>query len=90
MVVRVVTDTPVVLTVKVTVDAPAGTTTLAGTVAATLSLESTTVAPPKGAGPFKVMVPVAFWPDVKLSTSNPSATSATGVRVSVDCWVEEL
>src|SRR5207248_158670 len=45
-------------TVKVTLLLPAGTVTLEGTLAAALLLESATCAPPAGAGPLSVTVPV--------------------------------
>ena len=47
-----------VLTLKVTLVAPAGTSTLEGTLAAPLLLESATCAPPAGAGPLSFTVPV--------------------------------
>ena len=47
-----------VLTVKLAAVSPAATVTLAETVADPLSLERVTMAPPAGAGPFKVTVPV--------------------------------
>lgn len=63
-----------VFTVKFTLLLPAGTVTLEGTLAAALLLESITGAPPRGAGPFSVTVPV----DVP---SGPP-TTVVGFRVS--------
>jgi hypothetical protein len=60
-------DTALVLTVKVAVVAPAEMVTLAGTVAtAVLLLESETVAPPYGAAPLRVIVPVDDDPPLTL------------------------
>src|SRR6266550_1679179 len=59
MVTAVDAATALVLTVKVALVAPAATVTLEGTVAAAvLLLESATCAPPAGAAPLNVTVPV--------------------------------
>ena len=47
-----------VLTVKVALELPAGMVTMDGTLAAPLLLESMTCAPPAGAGPLRVTVPM--------------------------------
>ena len=59
--------TAVVFTVNVALLAPAATITVAGTVAAdVLLLERETTAPPVGAGPLSVTVPVEGDPPVTL------------------------
>jgi hypothetical protein len=59
--------TVLVLIVKVALVAPYATVTLAGTVAAAVvSLERETAAPPLGAGPLRVTVPVEGVPPVTL------------------------
>ena len=70
-----------VVTVNVAVVAPAATITLAGTCAAVeLLLLNVTVAPPVGAAPLKVTVPVADAPPVTL----------VGFRVTDDSETVEL
>ncbi len=59
MVTGVCTDTEIVVIVKLALDRPAGTVTLAGTVAAPLELERETTMPAVGAMVFKNTVPVA-------------------------------
>jgi len=78
--------TLVVLTVNVALLAPAATVTLAGTVAAAvLSLESDTAAPPMGAGPLSVTVPVEGDPPVTLigfSATDESVAEPCGAMLS--------
>ena len=60
--------TALVLTVNIALVAPAAIVTLAGTLAAAvLLLDSVTCAPPDGAGPLKVTVPVEEFPPVTLA-----------------------
>ena len=58
MVATVDAATGLVLIVKVALALPAGTVTMDGTLAAPLPLESMTCAPPAGAGPLSVTVPM--------------------------------
>src|SRR6266850_2299323 len=74
--------TALVVTLKLALVAPLGTVTLAGTVAAGLLLDSVTCAPPAGAGPFSVTVPVAEAPPVRLAGLTASA-EITGVAADV-------
>src|SRR5258706_272127 len=67
MVADVAATTALVLTVNEALAAPAATTTLAGTLAAAvLLLERAIDAPPTGAGPLSVTVPVEEFPPVTL------------------------
>ena len=74
--------TTLVLIVNVALVAPAATVTLPGTVAAELSLDSVTCAPPAGAGPLRVTVPVAELPPMTIGglTTRDSSVTA-GPRV---------
>jgi len=77
--------TALVFTVKVKLLAPAGTVTLEGTVAAPLLLESSTCAPPVGAAPLSVTVPVEGDPPftlVGLTANEESMAGLGGVTVS--------
>ena len=79
--------TAVVETVNVALVAPAGTVTLAGTVAAAvLLLESAIDAPPDGAAASSVTVPVELSPPVTvvgLRASDDSAGSEAGATVTL-------
>jgi len=83
--------TALVLTVNVALLAPAATVTLAGTVAVdVLLLVSVTAAPPVGAGPLSVTVPVEGDPPVTLAGLSAIAESVTepgGATVSEAVWV---
>ncbi len=83
---RTTTD---VTTVNVTVVAPAGTVTLAGTEATDgLLLESATCAPPAGAGPLRVTVAVEFCtPPVTVVGFSVSEDTTGGMTVSVAVWL---
>ena len=78
--------TALVLTVNVALVAPAATVTLEGTVAApVLLLESVTCAPPDGAGPLSVTVPVEEFPPVTLVGFSESEERATDAGAEEDC-----
>jgi|SRR6058998_1074086 len=85
MVTEVVVDTGLVLTVKVALVALPGTVTLAGTVATlVLLLERATTAPPLGAGPLSVTVPVEELPPVTLVGLRLSDESVGGLATTVN------
>src|SRR3990172_9923934 len=76
MVAEVTAPTALVFTENVAVVSPAATVTLAGSVAAALLLDSATSAPPAGAGPLKVTVPVEDSPPATLAGLTETAASA--------------
>jgi hypothetical protein len=73
--------TGTVVIVNVTVVCPAGTVTLAGTVAAVLVSDRDTTAPPVGAVPFSVTVPVEETPPTTVDGLRFTDSSAAGVTV---------
>ena len=83
MVAVVVAPTPLVVTVKVALLAPAATVTVAGVVADALLSDKVTAAPPAGAGPLKVTVPVEELPPVTLAGLNDTVESTGGLMVRV-------
>ncbi len=79
-----------VLTLKVALVAPAGTITLEGTLAAPLLLDSATCAPPAGAGPLSVTVPLEDAPPITLvgfSAREETVGRGGGVTRSEAVWV---
>src|SRR5437879_13448751 len=79
-----VVGTGLVLTVKVALVALPGTVTLAGTLATPgLLLDRLTTAPPLGAGPLSVTVPVEELPPVTLVGLRLSDESVGGLGVTV-------
>jgi hypothetical protein len=83
MVTEAVPATSVVWMAKFAVVAPATTVTLAGTVAEPLLLASVTEAPPAGAGPPSVTVPVEESPPKTAVGFNVKLDSTGGLIVSV-------
>jgi hypothetical protein len=85
------TPTLIVVTVNVVVVAFAATVTLAGTVAApVLLLDSVTTAPPAGADPFSVTVPVGFVePPCTVFALKPRDVTpvAAGTTVRIALWL---
>ena len=83
MVTGVDAATALVLIVKVALLLPAGTITLEGTLAAPLLLESITCAPPAGAGPLSVTVPMDDCaPPITLVGFNVSVETVGGVTAN--------
>src|SRR5437667_90406 len=90
MVTGVDAATALVLIVKFALLLPAGTVTLEGTLAAALLLESITCAPPAGAGPLSVTVPVDDCSPpatlVGFNVSEETAGGGVGVTGSDTVW----
>jgi hypothetical protein len=83
MVTVVFVETGLVVTVNVAVVAFAATVTLAGTCAAEgLLLERATTAPPDGAGPFSITVPVEDVPPITAVGLNVTVFTTAAATVS--------
>jgi hypothetical protein len=79
-----VLDTALVFTVKLALLAPPATVTLAGTVATeVLLLVRVTTAPPLGAKPLRVTVPVELFPPVTVDGLSETDVRLDGLTVSV-------
>jgi len=77
--------TALVLTANVALVAPGATITLEGTLAAVvLLLESITGAPPDGAGPLNVTVPVEEFPPVTLAGFSETDASEVGAGAEAE------
>jgi hypothetical protein len=84
MVAEALLATGLVVIVKVAEVAPAATVTLAGAcAAAVLLLDRVTTAPPVGARPVKVTVPVDEVPPITEAGLSPTELSVAGVTVKV-------
>jgi hypothetical protein len=76
-----------VVTVNVALLLPAATVTVAGTVAAGSLLPSVITAPPAGAGPFRVTVPVELPPPVTLAGFKLKELRDAGNTVNIEVCV---
>ena len=90
MVAEVEAATATVVTVNVVLVAPAAMVTDAGTVADAVLLERPTIAPPAGAGPFNVTVPVEEDTPETVAGFNVTVEGAKGLTVSTAGSVEPL
>jgi hypothetical protein len=93
MITAVELDTETVVTANAVLALPPGTVTVAGTVATeVLPLDSDTTAPPAGAGPLSVTVPVELLPPATEDGLRDRETSAAGGGSTVrgDDWVTPL
>ena len=83
----VLTPTAVVLIPNVAVVDPAGTVTLAGTVAAALLLDNAMGQPPAGAGAFNVTVPVAAYPPLIVDGFTDTDSNEVVVICRLADWI---
>ena len=80
--------TAFVVIAKVALVFPLGTTTFAGVcAAAVLLLDSVTVAPPAGAGPLRVTVPIAAVPPTTVVGLTEIDVSTTAGDPAIDCLI---
>ena len=87
MLAEVDTATTLVATLNVALVAPAAMVTVAGTEVAALLSESWTIAPPAGAAPSSMTVPVTEVPPVTLEALRLSDATRGGVTVTVPVCV---
>jgi hypothetical protein len=86
----VLVGTPMEVTVKVAVVAPAGTVTVAGTVAAAVLLDvNATDIPPVGAALPRVTIPVEGVPPTTVVGLSETAVTTGGLTVRVAVWFDE-
>ena len=84
----IVPPTARVAIVNVALDEPAGTVTLAGTVTVSPLLDNATTAPPDGAGPVSVAVPVTESPPTMLEAlTEIDWSEGRAVTVSIADWL---
>jgi hypothetical protein len=86
MVAAVELETVLVVTVNVAVGVPAATGTLAGTWADELLLDSVTTAPPVGAAPVRVTVPVEELPPMTLAGLRDTELRTTAGEPPYTAW----
>jgi hypothetical protein len=82
----IVPPTSLVMTVKVALDAPADTTTVAGTVSGSLAVRIT-LAPPTGAEAVNPTVALTVVPPTAVEAANESVATATDATVTVGDWL---
>jgi len=89
MVAETVLETAIVVTVKAADEDPAGTVTVAGTVALALSDDRLTTIPPGPAAPVRVTVPIEELLPMTVVGERLTEDRLAGLIVNVDVWVLE-